>query len=426
MPSLLSTTTLLSLLLLGHPSLSSSTDDVPPQICAVYPPPRPVSANLTTCLDSLLPPSSITTNPLSLTPWTHPPHCIYADESPHCAFTNAFHSISIITTPDEASTSLNVLSHAVNSRFFAPHRLYPTKPYKVVSIDGKGKGAVATRKISKGMAILVDTAAVLAEAEYPADVMREEVQELMRVAVENLPDGGRKVKELSRVGRDEEEADEMEDTLLTNSFVVGLAGGKEYMGLFVEVARFNHDCRPNAFIHFSETTLAMTIWAAKDIEEGEEITITYSAAGMVTEERQSTLEKVWGFKCKCSLCSSPPSVLEKSDSNRKEIRLLQDQVVELAQKGKYEDAVAAAERMFDLIEAEGLTEQMGDMYEVPARLNYHVGNLEKALEYTLKVKHEIEGYGLPGKFGLKKLKMLDGVIERIERELEKKKKKGGN
>lgn len=79
--------------------------------------------------------------------------------------------------------------------------------------------------------------------------------------------------------------------------------------------------------------------------------------------------------------------------------------------------------MFELIETEGLTEQMGDMYEVPARLYYHVGNLEKALEYTLKVKHEIDGYGLPGKFGAEKLKMLDGVIERIEKELKIKKEK---
>ncbi|KAK3987356.1 hypothetical protein QBC44DRAFT_295254 [Cladorrhinum sp. PSN332] len=411
------TTTLLTLLL-AHPSYASEDAIPQPEICTRYPPPQPVSANLTTCLDSLLSPSI---SPLSLTPWTHPPHCIYADESPHCAFTNAFHSLSIITTPDEASASLNLLSHSVGAPFFAPHKLYSNRPYKVVDMPGKGKGAVATQKITKGMAILVDTAAILAAAEYPADVMREEVQDLMDVAVGRLPDDGAGVKALSRMGRDEEEANEMEDTLLTNSFVVGL-GGKEYMGLFVNVARFNHDCRPNAFIHFSETTLAMTIWAAKDIEEGEEITITYSAAGMVSKERQETLEKVWGFKCKCALCTSPPSTLSKSDSNRKEIRKLQDGVVELAQKGKYEQSLASAERMFDLIETEGLTEQMGDMYEVPARLYYHVGKLEKALEYTLKVKHEIEGYGLPGKFGLEKLKMLDGVIERIERELERKNK----
>jgi hypothetical protein len=97
----------------------------------------------------------------------------------------------------------------------------------------------------------------------------------------------------------------------------------------------------------------------------------------------------------------------------------------LAQKGEFNEAIRAAETLFSLVEEEGLTEQMGDMYEVPARLYYHVGNLEKALEYTLKVKHEIDGYGVPGKLGMEKLKMLKGVIERIERELKDKKKREG-
>ncbi|KAK4223497.1 hypothetical protein QBC38DRAFT_425404 [Podospora fimiseda] len=395
-------------LLLSHPTTAS-------EICTPYPPPYPTSQNLTTCLDSLI--SSST----PLTPWTHLPHCIYADQSPHCVYTNAFHSISIITTPDEASTSLNLLSHSINPPFFAPKKIYPIKPYKVVSIPGKGKGAVATRRIQKGMAILVDTASILAQAEYPADVTREEVQDLMGAAVGRLRDGGEGVRALSRKGRSEEEDDELEDILLNNSFAVVL-GGKNYMGLFVDVARFNHDCRPNAFIHFSETTFAMTIWAAKDIEEGEEITITYSAAGMLTEERQQTLEKVWGFKCKCSLCTASPSIQAKSDSNRKEIRHLQDQVGQLAQKGKYHEALKSAERMFELIETEGLTDQMGDMYEVPARLYYLVGNLEKALEYTLKVQNELQGYGVPGKFGMEKLRMLDGFIKKIERGLKRKRK----
>lgn len=73
--------------------------------------------------------------------------------------------------------------------------------------------------------------------------------------------------------------------------------------------------------------------------------------------------------------------------------------------------------MFGLVEEEGLTEQMGNMYEVPARLYYHVGNLEKALEYTVKVRHEIEGHGVPGKLEEEKIKMLQGVIERIEQEI---------
>jgi tetratricopeptide (TPR) repeat protein len=100
--------------------------------------------------------------------------------------------------------------------------------------------------------------------------------------------------------------------------------------------------------------------------------------------------------------------------------LLQDKVIELAQKGKFNEAIEAAERLFSLVDKEGLTEHLGGMYEVPARLYYHVGHLEKALEYTLKVRDEIDGYGAPGKLGEEKIEMLKGVISRIEQEIKNK------
>jgi tetratricopeptide (TPR) repeat protein len=100
--------------------------------------------------------------------------------------------------------------------------------------------------------------------------------------------------------------------------------------------------------------------------------------------------------------------------------VLQDKVIELAQKGKFNEAIGAAERLFSLVDEEGLTEHLGGMYEVPARLYYHIGNLEKALEYTLKVRDEIDGYGAPGKLGEEKIKMLNRVISRIEQEIKNK------
>lgn len=104
--------------------------------------------------------------------------------------------------------------------------------------------------------------------------------------------------------------------------------------------------------------------------------------------------------------------------------MLQDRVVELAQTGKFHKAAEAAERMFALIEEEGMTEQMGGMYEIPARLNYQIGNFEKALEYTLKVRHEIDGYGLPGEKGKRKIKMLEKAIKQIKEKIKDKQKEG--
>ncbi|AEO59663.1 hypothetical protein MYCTH_2308122 [Thermothelomyces thermophilus ATCC 42464] len=60
------------------------------------------------------------------------------------------------------------------------------------------------------------------------------------------------------------------------------------------------------------------------------------------------------------------------------------------------------------------------MYEVPARLYYHIGNLDKALEYTLKVTHELDAFGASDEAGQAKIEMLKGVIQRLEREIKEK------
>ncbi|KAK3900050.1 hypothetical protein C8A05DRAFT_46035 [Staphylotrichum tortipilum] len=394
-------------------SFCSPTIASPPSPkCARSPPPHPFHASLTTCLS---PHSSF-----SHFPWTHPPYClppISPSLPPYCVFTHAALFLSLITTPDFASTTfLNPFLHFPPKPFFAPARLAVPRPYAVRDFPGKGKGAVATRNIAKGTAVLVDRVSVLSEAEFPPGVGGKEVEGLLEVAVRRLGEPER-VRGLARRGG--RGMGVVEEVVLTNSFGVEV-GGRGFMGLFVDVARFNHACKPNAFIHFSPTTLSMTIWAARDIKPGEEITITYSAAGMTSKERLETLEKVWGFACTCSLCTSSTEELGASDANREEIRSLQEKVIDLAQQGQFRKSVAAAERMFSLIEEEGLTEQMGDMYEVPAQLYYRIGDLYKALEYFRKARHEIDGYGVAGKLGEEKIRELEELIQQIEREMEKK------
>lgn len=113
-------------------------------------------------------------------------------------------------------------------------------------VPGKGKGAVATRGITKGMAVLVDSVRVLAGVEYPADVRREGVKGLLGEAVGRLGEPG-EVLGLARRGGGGKDGDGegdgerdgvggvVEDIMVTNTFGV-VVGGKEYMGLFVDVA----------------------------------------------------------------------------------------------------------------------------------------------------------------------------------------------
>lgn len=244
--------TTLTFTTLSLAQLTHSSQPPPPSQCGLGTPPTPLQhKSLTRCLDSTIP----LPRPPAWSPWTHQPHCVPAADEPWCVYTSAAsprgHGLSVITTPDQASTLLNPVERRFDAPFFAPAKLASPPPYEVRDVPGKGKGAVATRPIEKGRALLVDHASVVAAVEYPADVMREEVRELIRVAVERLSEP-EKVMGLARKGRskggegkeeeegEEEEAGdgetgELEEVILTNTFGVGI-GGKEYMALFADLA----------------------------------------------------------------------------------------------------------------------------------------------------------------------------------------------
>jgi len=187
--------------------------------------------------------------PEAWTPWTHKPYCITAADGPWCVYTNAAvagkHGLSIITTPEIASESLNLLEGHALDKFFpvTASKSYPERPYEVRDVPGKGKGAIATQRIEKDRVILIDYAMIMATVEYPADVSKEEVRDLLTTAVEQLPEP-RRVFELSRKGRptdnDEEDGEgegvsEVEDFLFSNSFAVTV-GGHQFMTLFPDLA----------------------------------------------------------------------------------------------------------------------------------------------------------------------------------------------
>jgi hypothetical protein len=112
------------------------------------------------------------------------------------------------------------------------------RPYEVRDVPGKGKGAVATRRIAKGMAVLVEGVRVLAGVEYPAEVGRGEVRGLLGEAVGRLGEPGEVLGLVRGSGKGDNRdgvGGVVEDIMVTNSFGV-VVGGKEYMGLFVDAA----------------------------------------------------------------------------------------------------------------------------------------------------------------------------------------------
>ena len=77
-------------------------------------------------------------------------------------------------------------------------------------------------------------------------------------------------------------------------------------GVCLKMSRFNHSCQPNAQYFWNEDTNTRDVRALRDINQGEEITFTYSPdiAGSIgsRKERRARLKEDFNFDCNCNAC----------------------------------------------------------------------------------------------------------------------------
>jgi len=89
-------------------------------------------------------------------------------------------------------------------------------------------------------------------------------------------------------------------TFKTNCFDMNGIGS----ALYPTIARVNHACSPNARQEHDDLTHVERLVATKDIEVGEEISISYIDNRKTTQERRELLSTAYGFHCVCDMCSS--------------------------------------------------------------------------------------------------------------------------
>ncbi|KXT07405.1 hypothetical protein AC578_412 [Pseudocercospora eumusae] len=95
-----------------------------------------------------------------------------------------------------------------------------------------------------------------------------------------------------------------------NAFTVDIGGphGAGHRGLFLNVARINHSCTPNAHVSFyppnpSDSVGHMVVHTLRELHAGDEVLISYFSILMSKPDRQAKARK-WGFDCACSACDS--------------------------------------------------------------------------------------------------------------------------
>ncbi|KAI6086752.1 SET domain-containing protein [Hypoxylon rubiginosum] len=310
----------------------------------------------------------VTHQPIDYSPWTHPVDCMHVPNSPstkYCVF-------SIITTPEIAATEIEILNDSGDTQFRSVNSS-AGPAWKVVDIPGKGKGIVASRFIKRSEAIMVDWASLVVHLDFPTSVKRLQGYRHLHRAVDQLSDPDR-VLELARSSTFSN--DIVEDVLRTNAFSYPLAG-ESHMALYPDVSRVNHACRPNAFIRFTPTSLAVSVVVQRDIEPGEEITITCKTR----DERQELLLK-WGFQCSCDLCTASKAEVAASDYRREKIRNMRQEVMKAVEVWDGTKAAKLTLETLELMRDEDLAPLYASQYEILARLYWKAKDKKMGTKYA--------------------------------------------
>lgn len=104
------------------------------------------------------------------------------------------------------------------------------------------------------------------------------------------------------------------------------------VALFFLFHRINHSCAPNAGFFYDKDARKVTVIAARDLKQGEEITIYYYPVHFVLQEvREKFFKRRFEEFCKCHVCSD-----EKEENIDAVIELVVDNVISiLVNKDKF-------------------------------------------------------------------------------------------
>ncbi|KAK5731473.1 hypothetical protein LTR17_011361 [Elasticomyces elasticus] len=216
-------------------------------------------------------------------------------------------------------SALNPLAADFAPTFTAPPTA--TKLYEVREIAGKGLGLFATSPIPRGTCIISEkpllriseNALHLAWGPYcrlsNADKKAFDALHFYSPPHLHLEDASRmQLIDPTDLSMDTEDVDELVadqirvmGTFACNNFQCGTG-----LAVFATTSRLNHSCVPNVHHSFNPTIGQQTVYAVRDIAEGEELCTTYlggQGVYYVRAQRIEILRGSYGFTCLCAACA---------------------------------------------------------------------------------------------------------------------------
>jgi hypothetical protein len=189
-------------------------------------------------------------------------------------------------------------------------------------------GLIATSHIYRGDRIMANTGSLFVDYRAFNELSKAQYTTLQSIAVSNLPPlhaAGLLALSPHTTNTSHLTREELVEAIAaTNGFDIDPDADDadqhhSFFVLFPEIARMNHDCRPNAEYRYNDERLAQYIHAARDIAPGEEITLSYINSLMIRSLRMARLRKNWGFECSCPVCSLDEARARESDARIEQI-----------------------------------------------------------------------------------------------------------
>ena len=165
------------------------------------------------------------------------------------------------------------------------------------NIPGKSKGLVATRVIPRGTRILSEVPIIRAPESLTLPKLREIIDKQVGKLTKDDPQADLSMHNIYP-DDDDDDVSRFCGVFQTNGLPID--DGESGWGIFRYACQINHYCDNNAQKAWNDDIKRHTIHALRQIEKGEEITITYLDVLTIRENRQEKLRQKLKFACSCA------------------------------------------------------------------------------------------------------------------------------
>lgn len=259
-------------------------------------------------------------------------------------------------------------------------------PYEIKDVPGKGKVLVATRAIKRGTKLLANSPVLVVHRGFFNETFPEKQGPLLEAAVKLLPADtqARLLEQIDPANNVLTLQDVLERRPLEANLGLVWVGKEGYdnekhLFNYPDLAAVQHDCRPNS-AYYVDGRYAHYMTAARKIQPGEEITVSYFNPLLPTADRQVNAKRWLRKPCGCAACTGGGRLdqILVSDGRLEEIRAIETKLRD------FESRVTSGTlaRLIQLYQDERLESRLADMYGTVA-INYNaLGYQKRCIKYA--------------------------------------------